>query len=84
MTEILAVFRSRTQAADCKAKLAARGVKGVLVATPAEIKTGCGLSVKISAYDYNIALKVILGAEYAAFTGFARRGKSGRYYINMG
>ncbi|MCD8372874.1 MAG: DUF3343 domain-containing protein [Clostridia bacterium] len=82
MTEILAVFRSKVQASDCKAKLAARGVKSRLVSTPAELKTGCGLSVKIPAAAYPAARDVIIKVGYTTFCGFARAGQSGRYYLN--
>ena len=47
MTEILAVFRSRSQAIDCNARLRAAGIAANLVNTPREANIGCGLSVKI-------------------------------------
>ena len=49
MTEILAVFRSRTQAAACNDLLRRTGVPAALVPTPAELKAGCGLSVSFPA-----------------------------------
>ena len=47
MTEILAVFRSRSQAADCNTRLKNFGIPTSLVNTPKEANVGCGLSVKI-------------------------------------
>ena len=82
MTEILAVFRSRTQAASCKARLNAMGVAANITATPAELKTGCGLSVSFYARDYNRARAEILRADYTTFSGFARINSGGSYYFN--
>ncbi len=48
MTEILAVFRSRSQAADCNTRLKNFGIPTSLVNTPKEANVGCGLSVKTS------------------------------------
>ncbi|MCD7728624.1 MAG: DUF3343 domain-containing protein [Clostridia bacterium] len=79
---VLAVFRSRSQAADCKARLAAAGISALLVSTPAELKTGCGLSVSISAYVYGTARAIIVRTGYSTFCGFAVAGQSGRYYLN--
>ena len=55
MTEILAVFRSRTQAIECKAKLCSLGIPAAVVATPSELKLGCGFSVKYPAAFRNAA-----------------------------
>lgn len=78
MTEILAVFRSRTQAIDCKARLCACGVPAAVVATPPYLKLGCGFSVKFPANFRKAANSVITGAGYSAFygyiTGTPRRG----------
>lgn len=45
MTEILAVFASRTQATAFAESVRRSGIACRLVPTPAELKTGCGLSV---------------------------------------
>ena len=47
MTEVLAVFRSRSQAIDCNARLKAAGIPANLINTPREANIGCGLSVKV-------------------------------------
>lgn len=70
MTEILAVFRSRTQAIDCKTKLCAHGVPAAVVATPSELKLGCGFSVKFPAGVQKTAKLIIARAGYSAFYGY--------------
>ncbi len=79
---VLAVFKSKVQASDCKALLAAKGINAWLVSTPAEIKTGCGLSVKIPAAAYPAAKMLIVKKGYSTFCGFAKSGQAGRYYLN--
>ncbi|MDE5667261.1 MAG: DUF3343 domain-containing protein [Clostridia bacterium] len=46
MTEILAVFRSRSQAIDCNSRLKRYGISATLINTPKEANVGCGLSLK--------------------------------------
>lgn len=70
MTEILAVFRSRTQAIDCKARLCACGVPAAVVATPPYLKLGCGFSVKFPAIFQKAAKSAISRAGYSAFYGY--------------
>lgn len=70
MTEILAVFRSRSQAIDCNSRLRASGVPSNIVNTPKEANIGCGLSVKIPQNASARARGLILGGNYSAFYGF--------------
>lgn len=70
MTEILAVFRSRTQAIDCKTRLVSCGIPAAVVATPSELKLGCGFSVKIPASAQKAAKYQISRAGYSAFYGY--------------
>ena len=70
MTEILAVFRTRTQAIDCKARLCACGVPAAVVATPPYLKLGCGFSVKFPATFQKAAKSAISRAGYSAFYGY--------------
>lgn len=70
MTEILAVFRSRTQAVECKAMLCARGVAATVVATPTELKLGCGFSVKFPSAMVGAAKTSIARANFTAFYGY--------------
>ena len=70
MTEILAVFRSRSQAADCNTRLKNFGIPTSLVNTPKEANIGCGLSVKFYENQLNRAKTVIKGGNYSAFYGY--------------
>ena len=70
MTEILAVFRSRSQAADCNSRLRINGINCALVNTPKEAGVGCGLSVKIPQYAIVRAKSIIRRANYSAFYGY--------------
>lgn len=70
MTEILAVFRSRSQAIDCNARLRAAGIPTNLVNTPKEANVGCGLSVKIPHTMLDRARLVVRSGGYSAFYGF--------------
>lgn len=70
MTEILAVFRSRTQAIECRAKLKGAGIPASIVATPAELKAGCGYSVAFPAAMQRAAKNAISRRGYSAFYGY--------------
>ncbi len=70
MTEILAVFRSRSQAIDCNARLGKYGIYSSLINTPKEANIGCGLSVKFTENFLNRAKAVIKGGNYSAFYGY--------------
>ena len=72
MTEVLAVFRSRSQAIDCNARLKSMGVPSSIINTPREANIGCGLSVKIP-LNTLVRVKVILRKlNYSAFYGYYR------------
>lgn len=70
MNEILAVFRSRSQAADCNARLKSYGVYASLINTPKEAGVGCGLSIKFPESVFVRAKAIIKGGNYSAFYGF--------------
>jgi hypothetical protein len=76
MTEILAVFRSRTQAADLAEKLKSYNIAHQLVNTPKEANVGCGLSIKINSDVLNLVKRVIVNGKYTAFYGFFKCDKS--------
>lgn len=81
MQEFLAVFRSRGQALDCAARLRQGGIPAVAVSTPQETGAGCGLSVRIGAFDFAQARRVIAGCGYGAFFGYFRLERAcGRTY----
>lgn len=82
MTEILAVFRSRAQAADCNGKLRMNGIPASIVNTPKEANVGCGLSVKIPQNSLPRAKAIILRSKYSAFYGFyTMQNLYGKIYI---
>lgn len=83
MTEVLAVFRSRSQAIDCNSGLRAFGIPASLVNTPKEANIGCGLSVKIPQNMLARARGIIRSGKYSAFYGFySVRDVYGRTVIN--
>lgn len=83
MTEIIAVFRSRSQAIDCAGRLKAFGVPSGIINTPKEANVGCGLSVKFSSATFGRARKIIAAARYSAFAGFLKmENKYGRIFIS--
>ncbi len=70
MTDILAVFRSRTQAIDCMGRLKALQIPARLVNTPREANIGCGLSVRFALNAAARVRAVIARANYSAFYGY--------------
>ena len=70
MTEQIAVFRSRSQAVDCNARLRSLGVPSSLINTPREANIGCGLSVRIPQNMLARAKAIIANGRYSAFYGF--------------
>lgn len=72
MTEILAVFKSRSQAIDCNARLKSYGVPVSLINTPSEANIGCGLSIRIPPASLERAKFIVKNGNYSAFYGFFR------------
>lgn len=72
MTELLAVFRSRSQAIDCMNKMRAYGVPSQLINTPKEANIGCGLSLKIPQNAASRAKNIISRLRYSAFYGYMK------------
>ena len=70
MIEILAVFRSRSQAMDCNTRLRRGGIPSNLINTPKEANVGCGLSVKFPQSAEMRARYIINSGKYSAFYGF--------------
>ena len=70
MTEILAVFRSRSQAIDCNARLRAAGIPAGLINTPKEANVGCGLSIKFPQNAFDRVKVAVRSGGYSAFYGF--------------
>jgi len=72
MTEILAVFRSRSQAIDCNTKLKALRIPTALIPTPKQANVGCGLSVKFGSAYLTRVKNFLNRANYSAFGGYLR------------
>lgn len=72
MTEILAVFRSRSHAIDCNGKLRTFNVAAQLIATPREAGVGCGLSVKFPAAAFPRVKNIIARENYPSFYGYLK------------
>ncbi len=72
MPMYLAVFRSRAEALDFASRLKREGVPASAVSTPQEAGAGCGLSVKVGAFDLSRARRALRSARYVAFAGFFR------------
>ena len=72
MTEIIAVFRSRSHAIDCNRILKALNVPCSLIATPKEANVGCGLSVKLPYTAFAKVKQVIDRKNYPSFSGYLK------------
>jgi len=82
MTEVLAVFRARSQAVDCNNRLKNFGIAASIITTPKEANVGCGLSVKIPQNSLPRARAIISSAKYTAFYGYyTMQNLYGRIYI---
>ncbi|MDE7380044.1 MAG: DUF3343 domain-containing protein [Clostridia bacterium] len=82
MTEILAVFRSRSQAIDCINKMRAFNIPAQIINTPKEANAGCGLSVKFPQHVSARAKSVIARVNYSSFYGYMRIDtRGGRIFI---
>ncbi|MDE6849923.1 MAG: DUF3343 domain-containing protein [Clostridia bacterium] len=72
MTEILAVFRSRSQAIDCMTKMRAFNIAVQLINTPKEAGVGCGLSLKFQTSAATRVKSLISKMNYSSFYGYMR------------
>ena len=70
MKEILAVFRSRSQAIDAAEKLKNAGIAASIVNTPREANVGCGLSVKFFETSLYRVRTIIARGRYSSFSGY--------------
>ncbi len=82
MNDLLAVFRSRSQAIDCSSRLRALGVPAQLINTPKEANAGCGLSVRFPAGMGGRVKNFIARMNYSAFYGYMKlEVRGGRFII---
>ena len=84
MTEILAVFRSRSQAIDCMNKMRAFNIPARLINTPVEANVGCGLSLKFPQNAASRAKGVIARLNYSSFYGYLKLDSRGGKFIVRG
>lgn len=82
MADMLAIFRSRSQAIDCMNKMRALNIPAQLINTPKEANVGCGLSLRFSAAAASRAKGIIAKMNYSSFYGYMRIDfKGGRIFI---
>ena len=82
MADMLAIFRSRSQAIDCMTKMRALNIPAQLINTPKEANVGCGLSLKFSGAAASRVKNVIARMNYSSFYGYMRIDfKGGKIYI---
>lgn len=82
MTDLLAIFRSRSQAIDCMTKMRALNIPAQLINTPKEANVGCGLSLKFSSAAAMRAKSIIAKMNYSSFYGYLRIDlRGGKIYI---
>lgn len=82
MADMLAIFRSRSQAIDCMNKMRALNIPAQLINTPKEANVGCGLSLRFSAAAATRAKGIIAKMNYSSFYGYMRIDfKGGRIFI---
>ena len=72
MAEMLAVFRSRSQAIDCMTRMRAFNVSAQLINTPKEAGVGCGLSLKFPTAAAPRVKNLIARMNYSSFYGYMR------------
>ncbi len=70
MTEILAVFRSRSQAIDCNARLRAAGIPAGLINTPKEANVVWWVSLGVPEIAFDRVKVAVRSGGYSAFYGF--------------
>lgn len=82
MADVLAIFRSRSQAIDCMTKMRALNIPAQLINTPREANVGCGLSLRFTAAAATRAKSLIAKMNYSSFYGYMRLDiKGGKYYF---
>ncbi|MDR1906544.1 MAG: DUF3343 domain-containing protein [Clostridiales bacterium] len=79
---IFAVFGTREQTMRFNAALIKRGYVTLVINTPREIRSGCGVSVRFSEYAINYAKYVVRYYDFSSFAGFYTY--DGKRYIPFG
>lgn len=81
MTDIIAIFRSRSQVIDCQQKLKNMGISSAIISTPTEANIGCGLSIKFANDALERVRFIIKNSRYTAFYGFFRMQSNGNRIV---
>ncbi|MBQ2712781.1 MAG: DUF3343 domain-containing protein [Clostridia bacterium] len=72
MSEIITVFKSRTQTLLFAKALRAKKIPYRIVNTPARAGVGCGISVSVSHFYENPLRETLRQGVYPSFVGFFR------------
>lgn len=67
---VIAVFRSRTETLNFASLLKSYKINCTIINTPKVINVACGISVKFSKYDENVAKNIIARRGFSTFGGF--------------
>lgn len=78
MVYIIAVFRSRKETMDLRARLESNMIKCQTINTPRPVSVGCGISLKYDSRGYNCAKKIINTSCYHTFVGFFTYDEDGK------
>jgi hypothetical protein len=76
MTELLAIFRSRTQAIDCNQRLNKLGYPTTIVPTPESANMACGYSIRIPSAYVSQVRNAISKMNFSAFYGYMKINKN--------
>lgn len=75
MEYVIAVFRSRKETLDLRAKLEKVNIMCFTINTPIKVKIGCGISLKFDARGLPYVRTVIQHNSYNTFIGFYQNDK---------
>ena len=67
---MIAVFRSRTETLNFATILKSYGINCSIVNTPRTVNVSCGISVKFSNPDINVARRILARRSFDTFAGF--------------
>ncbi len=70
MEYVVVSFRSRSHTVAFSGVLRSKGIFNEIINTPKEAGVGCGLSVKISKYNFSAVKRAVRTARLNSFAGF--------------
>ncbi len=70
MEYIIVAFRSRAYTVKFSNALTLNGISNQIVSTPKEAGVGCGLSVKVSKYNFIAVKRLVFASHQDSFAGF--------------